>query len=367
MSSALLVKGARRSLAQIRYVTPVPPGSAVGLVADVYAQTERDCGLLVPPIALHSPAPAALAAAWIMLRETLLAGGTAGRAEKEIVAAAVSRGNACPYCVTVHTAAARGLNRGPAAVPLADGRIDAIPDPGLRQLARWARGSGRPQTDRPDQDTNLPELAAVAVTFHYLNRMVSVFLPASPLPPHLPSVLGGPFMRMLASAMLSPSPAAGTALDLLPEASLPAEFSWAAGEPRVAASLARAATAIDEAGYQAVPPAVRELVLDRLNGWDGQPPGPSRVWADTAVAGLPAADRAAGRLALLTALAAYQVCPSDVEGLRPRDDKALIGLTSWASMAAARKIAAWLGAGLRGDGRPETNHRDPSPNATANA
>ena len=347
MSGTLLAKGARRSLAQIRYVTPVPPGSAVGLVADVYAQTERDCGLLVPPIALHSPAPAALAAAWIMLRETLLAGGTAGRAEKEIVAAAVSRGNACPYCVTVHAAAARGLIRGPIAAQIAAGRIDAVPDAGLRNLAQWARGTGRPQPDLPVPAGNFPELAGVAVTFHYLNRMVSVFLPPSPLPPRLPAVMAVALMRVLASAMLSSSPAAGAALDLLPEAPLPSEFSWAVGEPRVAASLARAVAAIEGDGNRAVSPRVREFVLDRLDGWDGQPPGPSRAWADAAVAGLAAADRRAGRLALLTALAAYQVCPSDVYDLGPGDDEALIGLASWASMAAARKIAAWLGASFR--------------------
>jgi hypothetical protein len=195
--------------------------------------------------------------------------------------------------------------------------------------------------------------------------MVSVFLPPSPLPPRLPSLLGGPFMRVLASAMLSPSPAAGAALDLLPEASLPAEFSWAAGEPRVAASLARAAAAIEEAGHRAVPPRARELVLHRLDGWDGQPPGPSRAWAETAVGGLPAADRAVGRLALLTAVAAYQVRPSDVDDLGPRDDEALIGLTSWASMAATRKIAAGLGAGCPGDDPPGTHHGDPSPNSAA--
>jgi hypothetical protein len=249
--------------------------------------------------------------------------------------------------VTVHAAAARGLIRGPIAAQIAAGRIDAVPDAGLRNLAQWARGTGRPQPDLPVPAGNFPELAGVAVTFHYLNRMVSVFLPPSPLPPRLPAVMAGAFMRVLASAMLSSSPAAGAALDLLPEAPLPTEFSWAVGEPRVAASLARAVAAIEGDGNRAVSPRVREFVLDRLDGWDGQPPGPSRAWADAAVAGLAAADRRAGRLALLTALAAYQVCPSDVYDLGPGNDEALIGLASWASMAAARKIAAWLGASFR--------------------
>ncbi len=341
MSSALLAKGGRRSLAQIRYVSPVRPGAADGLVARVYAQAERDFGMLAPPVALHSPAPVSLAAAWVMLRETLLATGRASRAEKEVVAAAVSAGNSCPYCVTVHAAAASGLIRGPAPAEIAAGRLAAIADLQLRELAIWARGSGQREPDLEAPAGSFPELAGVAVTFHYLNRMVNVFLPDSPLPHRVPKIVSRWFMRVLGSVMLSSSPAAGAAVDLLPAASLPADFAWAAGEPRVAAALSRAVAAIDECG-EGIPLHLRELVLDRLSSWDGRPPGPSRAWADAAVAGLPAADRPAARLALLTALASYQVCPADIVALRWPGDEALIELTSWASMAAARRIGSWL-------------------------
>ena len=82
MSSSLLASGVRRSLAQIRYVSPVLPGDASGLVARVYDQAERDFGLVAAPLVLHSPAPQALAAAWLMLRETLLATGSAAREQR---------------------------------------------------------------------------------------------------------------------------------------------------------------------------------------------------------------------------------------------------------------------------------------------
>ena len=345
MNSTFLAKGVRRSLAQIRYVSPVLPGTADGLVASVYEQAERDFGLVAAPLVLHSPAPVLLAASWTMLRETLLAVGSASRAEKEVAAAAVSVANACPYCVAVHSATARGLARDLVPAEITAGRIESITDPGLREIARWARLSGQPSLGLPVPAGNFPELAGVAVTFHYLNRMVSVFLPESPLPPLTPKSVRGWVMDMLASAMVSASPAPGAALGLLPDAPLPAEFSWAQGEPRVASALARAAAAIAAAGDLAVPQAVRALVLDRLSSWDGQPPGPSRDWAGAAVAGLAATDRAAGRLALLTALAPNQVGSADVEDLRRSavsTDEALIGLTSWASMAAARRIGAWL-------------------------
>jgi AhpD family alkylhydroperoxidase len=358
MNSTLLAKGIRRSLAQIRYVSPVLPGTADGLVASVYEQAERDFGLVAAPLVLHSPAPALLAAAWAMLRETLLAIGSASRAEKEVAAAAVSAANACPYCVAVHSAAARGLARGLVPAEITAGHIESIADPGLREIAMWAYRSGRPDAGLPVPAGNFSEIAGVAVTFHYLNRMVTVFLPDSPLPPLTPKAMGGWVMDMLASAMVSASPAPGAAVGLLPEARLPAEFAWARGEPHVASALARAAEAVAVAGDRSVPPAVRALVLGRLGSWDGLPPGPSRAWADTAVAGLTVADRAAGRLALLTALAPYQAGSADVDDFRQSvagPDEALIGLTSWASMAAARTIGSWLlpRGSLAGTAHPE--------------
>src|ERR1700722_2652698 len=99
MSATLAQRALRRALDQIRYVSPVRPAAATGLVAAVYAQVEHDFGMLAPPVALHSPAPGPLAASWVMLRETLAVQGQADRAAKEMVAAAVSVENACPYCV----------------------------------------------------------------------------------------------------------------------------------------------------------------------------------------------------------------------------------------------------------------------------
>lgn len=330
MNNPFLTKGIRRSLGEIRYVKPVMPGSADGLVASVYAQAERDFGLIAAPIAMHSPAPELAAASWMMLRETLLAVGSVSRADKEVVAAAVSAGNECPYCVAVHSATSKALGN----------ELDSINDPALKEIITWAQQSGQPGT-HPLAHPGYAEIAGVAVTFHYLTRMVTIFLPKSPLPSLTPKAVGGWVMDMLASAMLAASPAPGAALNLLPDAPLPTEFSWAADTPHVAAALGRAAAAIEAAGQRTVPPRVRELVLGKLSGWNGQPPGPSAAWADTEVAGLDSLDRAAGRLAILTALAPYQVSRGDVAELR-QSDEALLALTSWASMAAARTISSRL-------------------------
>ena len=149
MSSALVRAAARRSLATVRHVSVVDPDAADGLVADVYAQTDRDFGMLAPPVALHSPSPPLLAASWLLLRESLLATGSADRSAKEAVATAVSQANACPYCVDVHGATLAALGGGLGAeAPLVD----------------WARTSGNRDAcgPVPAPDGSAPELLAVS-------------------------------------------------------------------------------------------------------------------------------------------------------------------------------------------------------------
>jgi alkylhydroperoxidase family enzyme len=106
----LLAKGLRSAQGSIKYVSPVRPNEARGLVATVYQQMENDYGFLAPPITLHSPSPTVMAASWLMMRETLLASGRADRVVKESVASAVSEANACPYCVEVHDATRQSID-----------------------------------------------------------------------------------------------------------------------------------------------------------------------------------------------------------------------------------------------------------------
>jgi AhpD family alkylhydroperoxidase len=303
--------------------------------------------MLAPPVALHSPAPVPLAACWLMLRETLLVPGLADRAVKEAVAAAVSLANSCPYCVAVHATAVGALLRDRAAAEITADRIAAIPDPRVRGVAEWARASGLRDHaltgGTPFPAEQAPELIGVAVTFQYLNRMVSVFLGESPLPPAVPAAAGRALMKILGAIMMSAGPA-GAAAGLLPAAEPPGDLAWAIPSPRIAAVFASVAAAIDRVGADTVPAQVRELVLGELAGWDGHPRGPSQSWARTAASGLAAADRPAGRLALLTAFSAYQVTESDIADFRrvSPEDEALVGLTSWASCAAARQLGTWL-------------------------
>ncbi|MEU6019834.1 carboxymuconolactone decarboxylase family protein [Micromonospora sp. NPDC048871] len=341
--SGLYARVARRpSRGHVRRVTPVPIERAEGLTAVVYGQVERDFGMLAPPVSLHSPAPQVLAACWVVLRETLVASGRVDRATREAVAVAVSAENSCPYCVEVHGATMAGLL--PAA---ADPAGAALRD----RVSQWARaGTDRTQaghTRPPVAADQAVELLGVALVFHYLNRMVNVFLEPSPLPPGLPSVMRGGVRRVFGKLMARGTRGdrpPGATRDLLPAAALPADLAWSSGHPVLADALARSSAAIEAAGQRSVPTSVRELVTARLAGWDGRPAGISRAWVGEAMGDLPGGDRAAGRLALLTAFASYQVDDQVVAEVRATgaDDRALIELTAWASMAAARVAAAWV-------------------------
>ncbi|MEU1729937.1 carboxymuconolactone decarboxylase family protein [Streptosporangium sp. NPDC020145] len=335
----VLRKPLRGSLRQVRHVRPVPPARARGLVAEVYTRSEREFGMLAPPVALHSPAPEILAACWMMLRETLLTGGGPGRAVREAVATGVSLGNACPYCAGVHGAALGGL-----VPPEGGARRDLAP------VEEWARASGTRGRATPFPGEQAAEpvgvLVGVAVTFHYLNRMVNVFLDETPLPPRTPGMARGTLMRTLGRLMRPTGGGVepGGSLDLLPMAPLPGDLSWAAGAPGVAGAFARAASAIEAAGRRSVPGPVRDLLTARLAAWDGGHPGLGGAWAEEAVADLAAEDRPAGRLALLTAFASYRVGEADVDAFRESrgtGDRELVELTGWASMAAARTVGGW--------------------------
>src|SRR5262249_17591830 len=71
-------------------------------------------------------------------------------------------------------------------------------------------------------------------------------------------------------------PEPGASLDLLPEAPLPADLRWAAGNAVIAQAYARGTAAIEGAGRHAVPPEVRELVLEHLSGGGGRAGRPGR-------------------------------------------------------------------------------------------
>jgi AhpD family alkylhydroperoxidase len=333
---------------QVRYVTPDvrdPRNIAVR------AQILRDFGALVPPFALHLPSPDALRAYWAIMREPTN-GPRVSRAAKEAVAATVSAINSCPYCVDVHTTMLRATGERVSSEAVAAGQIGQITDSRLRALAGWARATRRPGApilrDPPFPPEHAPELIGVALSYHYINRMINIFAGSSPFPlPRLKTRslfarAALPVFRRLLAKDIRP----GASLDLLAPAPLPADLAWARPDPIIADAFARASAAFDTIGEQSLPLPVRDLVIAHIAAWNGDDPGLSRRWADTATEQLPPDQRPLARLALLTALASHQVDEQVINDVRalsePAADATLIAATAWAAFTTARRIGTWL-------------------------
>lgn len=331
---------------QVRYVTPVSLPAAGGVVAQVYAQVADEMRLVVPPAQLHSPSPDLLAAYWMLTREPL-AGPTVGRDAKEAVAAAVAVANICPYCVEMHSVGMYDLTGEHDAEAVAGDRVEAMLDPGLRAVTAWARTGHQLDGAAPEpvglSAAERAELLGVVVAFHYVSRMVNVFLSNFLLPPGL-----GPrsrrrmkqgISRLLRPTLRTPREG-GRSVGLLGPAPMPVDAAWAGANRDIAGAIARSYQAFEAAGARSLPPAVRRLVLDRLSAWRGEDTGLSTAWCEDLIADLPPHERPAGRLALLTAVSSYQVDESVVGEFRRVEpaDSALVDAVAWSAFAASRLI-----------------------------
>ncbi len=335
----------------MKYISPIRRPPAKTPVDQVYSQIKQDFGLIADPFVLHSPVPSLLAGIWSVTRETGIAGHVPWSI-KEAVAAAVSQSNACPYCVDIHAAVASAHASQSLTDLIKQGRTAEIADPSLRAVVSWALASRTPGSAPllapPFSAQEAPEMIGTAVVYHYINRMVQVFLPESLLPIFL---RGGWIGRVVWSQVgqklahsRDQARSAGASLRFLPEADLPAEMSWATPSPSISCAFAGWAALVNQTGRHLLSSQVRQLVTDVLQAWKGEPPTLGRAWINQAVAGLTEADQDQGSLALLAALAPYQIDEEIIRAFRVDHaaDAQLVGVVAWASFAAARRIATFL-------------------------
>ncbi len=325
----------------IRYIKSFHPVAGESLSAKVLSQVRREFGAEVEPFALHRPVPELLAGAWMACRETLLA-GEGSRDGKELVAAAVSTINSCPYCIDAHSI-----------MLLESSGYDyqeALADPYLGKIAAWASATLTPGSpillSPPFPDSEAPAFIGTAVFFHYINRMVTILLGDSPLPfqSGIPKKVSLHLAAWFFGGAIRLEKLPGTSVELLPEATLPDDMSWAKASLPIAGAFARFANAIEDAGVRSLSEKVREAVTRSIRNWDGSSPSISDTWVEDNIAQLQGADKAGGRLAVLTAFAPYKVEKAAVHEFSkhyPGDDM-LISALAWSSFTVARKIGSWL-------------------------
>ncbi|MEW9529873.1 carboxymuconolactone decarboxylase family protein [Microbispora sp. NPDC049125] len=330
-----------------RYVTPVAHEAATGRIAQVYAQLASDFGMARMPVFMTlSPAEDVLAGTWAATRESLLA-GQAPRTGKEIVALAVSLANGCPFCVDAHTTLLHATGDHRLAESIVSGRVPD--DPEHAALLSWAMATRGPAVGAPPVPAALaPEYVGTALVFHFINRIASALLTDNLLPANLQKSrlvrsLGGRAMSRVARRRL-PEGASLPLLADLPAGPVPA---WAAGAPiGTAFAVLRAAAT---AGGELLSERARAAVLDAVAAWDGEHPPMGGGQLSEPIAGLPAGDRPAARLALLTALAPYRVTDTDVSTWRGASgtDAELVRLVAFGAIAATERAESSITAALR--------------------
>ena len=331
----------------IRWLPAPQIAQSSGLAAKVYHQLDEEF-MAVPPITLHHLNPQLMAGVWSACRESLVAGPD--RAMKELIAVAVSQSNRCPYCVQAHTSMLLGADDRPALDAFTSGECASDE---LASLAKWASATGRKaalaSVPPPFTARQAAAFMATAVLFHYINRMVNIFLDETMMPVvgKVP-VVGEQAFRIFSSVtsgrIVRIAATPGVFLTEPPAMQLPEAFGWAADDPAVAGGLLRFADAVRQAADASVAPEVQTLVKRRVSEWEGDPPGIGKAWLDEATQALPEKSRPQARLALLAAMASWAVDGGEIASCRQAglDDLALLDTAAFGAYLATERIAGWV-------------------------
>ncbi|TDF92790.1 carboxymuconolactone decarboxylase family protein [Paenibacillus piri] len=334
----------------IKYIRPLPVSSCNGLVSEMYKQIRRDFGFVGDIFIMHSPSPPLLASLWAALRETELV-GSVPRGIKEAVAAAVARANQCSFCVDAHTTMLMAAGNHEVAQKISKDQVDSISDEKMYSIVKWALATRSPRSsillNPPFTAQEAPEIIGTAVTTHYITRMMDVLLTNKTLVPINHSLMNYMIKRVIAllfSSSIRKSRKPGESIVFLSEALLPDDLRWAKSHPIISRAFACFAADTEAAGHTTLPEEVRSNVRHYIDEWDGKEPGLSRKWVEQTVKTLSGPSKIAAKLALLTAIAPYQIDEDLIQDFRSayEDDVQLLNVLSWSSFMAARKIGSWL-------------------------
>lgn len=334
----------------MRFIEPVRQDEATGLVAETYDVIERFMGgpavARNGPFLAQSPDPELLAVFWSLAYENVLVDGRVPRADKHAIAAIVSQINQCTFCVQIHSYYS-GLEGDAGDMPvLLGGRTAGIVDERRRRLAEWAGATRDPSSELvrnpPFTPEEAPEAIGTAVTFHYLDRVVTFFNGSDGV-----DVGDTPFsvVESLTRAAIERPREPGASLRTGTDATLPDDLGWARPSPHIGAAFAAFVATVEAAGASVLGEPERACVAAAIEEWDGADPPLGREWVDEALARLaPGASEARARLALMAALAPQRIDEATVEAFRRQcpSDRELVDAVAWGALRAARRIASWL-------------------------
>jgi len=319
----------------IRYLKRVTYKKSKDLTRQIYDDICADY-VLGPPFTLHAAVPGLLAAAWSIVRETFIVDQKAGRLLKEEIAGGVALSNECPFCVAVHF----DMSGGKAKVE-------------ETRISEWSRKTYSPHSDRikkpPFSKSEAPEITGTAVSSHYVNRMVSIFVDEYPLA--LPQVLNrmkpliSSFFKLTASGnMVNSNARPGKSLNRLNDSSGQSLFPWADTNPDIARAFSEFDAVIDSEGQTHIDEKLRQRLKAFISRWNGEKLEMGNMWLENELKGLNEETKACGRFLFLAAMQPYKIADHHIEELRKRGmrDDALLIHAAWASWLASKRIGSWL-------------------------
>jgi len=331
----------------LKYLVPIQPSKATGLVAEVYSQIKEDFGRIVEPFTLHSPKPLLLAGVWMAARESELV-GQVPRETKEAIAASISKVNQCPYCVDAHTIMIRAAGERKNAKLIAQEKYDQIQPEQTKKIVKWALSSLSPKSELilspPFEKRDRSEIIGTAVFYHYINPLVTLFLGNSPLPV--------PFfknqMKTIASHIfkkaVNRSKIPGSSLTLLPQRKVTIDLSWTKESPNIYGAFSRLAGVISDIEKSVVPKQTVQIVEQYLKDWPKKKQEIGSNWINEITNKIDSQPNAATALALMTIVSPYKITYELISNFRkyfPRQNQ-LLEIPAWASFTRAIKIGISL-------------------------
>lgn len=337
---------------QVRYLNPVPANSPTPEIVDLYTQVRREFQL-VPPLTLFSPSTELFGGVWRVLRESLIIDGNVPRSTLEAVSAAVSSINACPYCVDAHSGMLHATSRHDVVDSIYANDMSLIQDDKTRRIVQWAVATKTPGAailkSPPFTPEQAPEIIGTAMVFHFINRMVSIFLSESPMPVAFESItLRKMAVRIFGATMAKKIVNRETGENTLSEAGspeqLPSDLKWAMPCESIARAFSHFSELMAQQEVQYIPVAVGRIVKKQLDLWQGEDMPMGNDWVNKLTDDLSGADKQIAKLALLAALAPYRVNDAVVSEFQAEcpGDNVLLAVTAWASFTAVRKVGTWM-------------------------
>ena len=337
----------------ISFIKSIKPSQASGEVKEVYSQLKAEMGDVVEPISLHALIPNLLKGIWGILRETVIIEDATKRKTKEAVGAAVSSSNECPYCVDAHTIMIIGLQDKTVADAIVKRSIEMISDDYVRSVVNWSFNTrnfkSMTVTNPPFTMKEAPEIIGTAVFFHYLNRMVTIFLGPTILPLNINFLKG--MMKSMAAKMFAGVLNKEKEGHLGGQLEEVKELYWTKSNPRVQYVYTYFYNTVQELGVKYIPEEVRRLISNEVNNWDGEDLMSTKE-LDALIDKISTRNQPLARMLYLTAFSPHRIQSyhfNEFKMFYAGKDEQILASLAWASLTASVKIGCRLGDKFRGN------------------